>query len=662
MSTVKLTSAHKYVRMLHSKTDFVHRAFSPRHVLFASYSSQSSIARESLAPSATKITIPLRKKRDELSILQALASTVHKDYMTPSYKFFDDPYLIPTNNMDKRRFALAKVSGQKAAQFVIARYPGNFANDPADPPIEALMPPRQAKLSDNSLEGLEERISMKRPLASYESYQKLLAAGTPIAVGIIEDLLDLLCVYNSEDPPEDLLADELYFHRDVGQDNTKKISKEWKDDGAAEAVFKSLKEPSVHCCCSMIRGRAKYFQVDKAYELFQELSGRGVKLDVMTYNSILNIVFSLRERAEPRWELIQEILHDMAASGTQPNVGTFNAILFVLSRSNKFSGTMSWCMQTINEMHRLHIEPTLTTWYYAVQIHYANDDSHSRLLYNVVEYLKDKQLTVQEPTDYEFFSTAMVKCYVNLKDLELAYKLDALLNDASNPSLLGDSFRESLYYTHFMRLLCMFEQIDTVMSYYNRIVPHVYTPTFSVLRDVLTAIELNDGYRHLPRIWSDLVMFQYTRRVDLVEHLLSVMAKHKQDLQLQDLYVKVVSNILVQYEADSQNRRLTNPLVLTGRMLGDMIQIHLHADSNTQAWDILQLYINSRHQITGFPSESSLANLAQVCIKENNVDKTLETLSLMSDFGYVKLDELAEKVKETMQLTDHQRSHLEDLL
>jgi hypothetical protein len=97
-------------------------------------------------------------------------------------------------------------------------------------------------------------------------------------------------------------------------------------------------------------------------------------------------------------------------------------------------------------------------------------------------------------------------------------------------------------------------------------------------------------------------------------------------------------------------------------MLGDMIQIHLHADSNTQAWDILQLYINSRHQITGFPSESSLANLAQVCIKENNVDKTLETLSLMSDFGYVKLDELAEKVKETMQLTDHQRSHLEDLL
>lgn len=42
------------------------------------------------------------------------------------------------------------------------------------------------------------------------------------------DLLDLLCYYNSEDPPERLLADELFFHRDVGQDGSKKMRKEWK--------------------------------------------------------------------------------------------------------------------------------------------------------------------------------------------------------------------------------------------------------------------------------------------------------------------------------------------------------------------------------------------------------------------------------------------------
>jgi len=33
-------------------------------------------------------------------------------------------------------FALSKVSGQKAAQYVLHKYPQNFGNDPAEPQIE----------------------------------------------------------------------------------------------------------------------------------------------------------------------------------------------------------------------------------------------------------------------------------------------------------------------------------------------------------------------------------------------------------------------------------------------------------------------------------------------------------------------------------------------
>jgi len=36
----------------------------------------------------------------------------------------------------QRLFALSKASGQKAAQYVLHRYPQNFTNDPADPQIE----------------------------------------------------------------------------------------------------------------------------------------------------------------------------------------------------------------------------------------------------------------------------------------------------------------------------------------------------------------------------------------------------------------------------------------------------------------------------------------------------------------------------------------------
>jgi len=44
----------------------------------------------------------------------------------------------------------------------------------------------------------------------------------------MKDLLDLLCVYNSEDPEPDQFPDELYFNREVGQDNTRKIRKTWQ--------------------------------------------------------------------------------------------------------------------------------------------------------------------------------------------------------------------------------------------------------------------------------------------------------------------------------------------------------------------------------------------------------------------------------------------------
>jgi pentatricopeptide repeat domain-containing protein 3 len=326
--------------------------------------------------------------------------------------------------------------------------------------------------------------------------------------------------------------------------------------------------------------------VDKAFELFDDLRRRNVKLNVATYNALLSVAFQRGERSEDRWQQCQELLRDMALCDIEPNIDTFNSVLFTLSRIGRYRGARDWVMQTINEMRRCNIEPTLTSWVYGMYVHYNTEESQSRFLNSVGEYLNGKELTVRDPTDFDFFSSAMVKNFVNLKDLDLAYKLDALLNVGNNRVLLGDSFREAVYYTHFLRLLCMFEQIDTIMLHYSRFVPHLYTPTFGTLRDLLTAVELNEGYSYLPRIWSDLVLFQYVRRVDLVEQLLSIMSRQKQDAQMQELYVKVVNGVLLQYEADAQNKNISNPLTLTGRMLGDMIQILLYADNTSQAWSV----------------------------------------------------------------------------
>lgn len=43
-----------------------------------------------------------------------------------------------------------------------------------------------------------------------------------------ERLLALLCLYNGENVGEEMMPEEAYLWRDVGQDNTRKIVNTWK--------------------------------------------------------------------------------------------------------------------------------------------------------------------------------------------------------------------------------------------------------------------------------------------------------------------------------------------------------------------------------------------------------------------------------------------------
>ncbi len=39
----------------------------------------------------------------------------------------------------------------------------------------------------------------------------------------------------------------------------------------------------------------------------------------------------------------------------------------------------------------------------------------------------------------------MLQCYINVKDMQLAYRIDAILNTGTNIQLLGDGYKEGLY-------------------------------------------------------------------------------------------------------------------------------------------------------------------------------------------------------------------------
>lgn len=78
-----------------------------------------------------------------------------------------------------------------------------------------------------------------------------------------------------------------------------------RDGGLAENLFLEIEQPDIRAFCTLIRGRAKFYQVEKAWHLYQEVLGKGLSIDVDTYNSLIKIVNFIREASDLRWQLVE---------------------------------------------------------------------------------------------------------------------------------------------------------------------------------------------------------------------------------------------------------------------------------------------------------------------------------------------------------------------
>ncbi|ESN93516.1 hypothetical protein HELRODRAFT_194044 [Helobdella robusta] len=405
------------------------------------------------------IVIPKKVKRDNLSIIKALASVTRKDYEAPSYQYIDDPYLLPYTGVDKKMYSLSMASGREAARYVMKRYPNLFKYAPADHHIKDYMPIEPPASAPESVDGLKERIERREPLGAYDSYMKNLDNGNELPRPIIDDLLDLLCFTNSQplkaplDPEIRHFKSEFVSEQEegagggdgnsaatsdrVGDDDdgsgstNRHIDEIWKDEGPAENVYREISEKSPRNVCSIIKGRIKYFSVESGLEEYMNYKDKGVEFDVGTYNAILTAIPFVRHNLNEAWNYTLEILREMNASKTAPNLKTFNTILatiatFVDNNKNKMADNKnkmadsrnqdskdvladvvgvsdrsanSYAFATINEMKKCGIEPSLTTWYYVIQIVYSLPTRH-RLLHDIVDELSQSNVEVTEATDY----------------------------------------------------------------------------------------------------------------------------------------------------------------------------------------------------------------------------------------------------------------------
>uniref|UniRef100_A0A3Q0SYC6 Small ribosomal subunit protein mS39 n=1 Tax=Amphilophus citrinellus TaxID=61819 RepID=A0A3Q0SYC6_AMPCI len=577
------------------------------------------------------IVIP-RKKTSKEAVLEALASTVSRDPTAYPYQFQDDPYLSPRTSAEfQRLFSLSQESGRSAAKYIVNNNPRLFTKDFAEPHIPCLMPETVSlHLEEVSEEALKERIHLRKVTAAVDMYDQLLQAtkcyfgaksftflGTAVSMETTHSLLDLICLYCDRDPVQE------------GGPQT-----EDTENNNAERILNLLPERDTRCYSALIRGMVKHGAYAKAFSMYTDLLNNRLT-DVHIFNALISAAPDVREKFNERWDL--ELLNQMNQQKVRPNLLTFNSVLKALRRCGFLAKTQA--LHVLNEMKALGI-PSLASYDHILAVFYKSSSAQNNtdILQEVMAELAGHSFTCQDPDDL-FFSSAMRIC-LDIKDIELGYKVQSLVDFEENWRLLGDPYQQSIYSGRFFNLLCMMEHIDVVLMWYKQIIPSLYYPNPQGMRDLLQALDTDSRLDLLPSIWK-IKTLGHDNKPDLVEELLGLMAREKHSPEVQESFAACALDIKSVFDGRSS-------MEWSVASLSNITTVLLRADKTQQA-EMLQLFkANNR------VPEGLLNNFLSVCHSHGDPQKAVELVQLSAAFCLPTTWRLAKRALAEFDLTEEQ--------
>lgn len=630
------------------------------------YSSANATSQASAASSEVteEIVIPRRKTWSKLAVLQALSSTVNRDPTAAHYMFQDDSYLTPRTSSEFRLYSLSKESGHNAAKYIVNTYPKFFQKDFAEPHIPCLMPEDlQPQIEEVSEAGLKERIQLRRVKDSVDMFDQLLQAGLTLSVETTNSLLDLICFYGDREPPRGDQPEEAEAI-ELEEANHKKRPGPlrragnsfgvWRENNNAERIFSLMPEKNVSSFCTMIRGMVKYGAYSKAFSMYTELQNHRLTADVYAFNALIAAAPEVRDTYIEKWDLMQELLKDMAQQKVQPSLLTFNAVLKALRRCSAVG--RSPAMYTLGEMKALNIEPSLASYDHLLGVFYKNvatAKGHTDILAEVLDEIQGKSFVPKDPDDVYFFSSAMKVC-LDLKDIELAYRLHELLETGDNWKLLGDQYQQATYYGRFFNLLCLMEHIDVVLKWYQELIPSLYYPNSRGMLDLLQALDTDNRLAMIPQIWKDIKQIGHGNKGDLVEEVLSLMARDRHTPEVQAAFADTALDIKAAYEIRDKRRA---PMEWTSSSLANTVTLLSRAGRTEEAWKMLELF----KKLNRIPSNEVMVEFLNCTKQSGNREQAVKLVQLAADFGLPSAGTLAQKVMQDFSLSQEQRNILEEL-
>ncbi|CAH0628727.1 unnamed protein product [Chrysodeixis includens] len=606
------------------------------------------------AKSSDGISPPPRIRRGPTDILQALAATVGTDPTAAHYKYHDDPYLIPLSNFRKRAYALSAEAGRKAAAWIRDEHaqlfttrewdPPNKAKTPyfnADPHIKAFEPKPiyndESKVTESDLEYTIKNALIEDSMKIFQ----LLGGVEGVNDQLKLQFLQLLCFYNEKEPDSMEWLEERWF-----ASNTRdRQATTWRVGGLAEQIFQSLEPKTAEAYCAIIQGMAKYYQAERAHMLASEAIEKGFQLSTSVFNSLLGCVGFLREGTQLRIEALKSTLAQMNEQGITPNTETLSACLKSISAWGGGKNLQQIALQVTAEFRKLGIEPGLAAYYYLLCVFCKERGPRYDLLSTMINDLEKKEtLVATEPADTNFFITAMGVCSDHLQNMELAERLHNLLMKDENYKLVGDAYKESIFYRHYVTVACRHAPFEKTVEILDTLVPNVYVPEPSVMEEIIKTLEVGGAGSRLAEAWSQLVVFGHARRARLVERLLDAMCNTYQG---QDEEVKAnmraaatdILNFGVLSEEQEETKELRTPAQkLSASALCNIVDMCSDAkDKADPSWQTVHTALQKlgREEAAGVPAKPQvLADVAQKAVAIGHPAIAAAAVTYLAECGF----------------------------
>jgi len=615
------------------------------------------------------IVIPSRIARGPTDILRALRATVSTDYTAPHYKFHDDPWLIPYKNYSKRDYALAKEAGRNAARYIQNRHPDLFEENRiyAEPPITAFQP-RAAYNKDNvTLELLDNLLSCHQVSDSIAVYNLLKDKGKQIPVELSQSLLELVAFHNEEES-----VSEGFEARGVVSGGVAR----WVQGGLAEKIYSEGGLAREQARLTMLLGYAKWNNKKGARQMWDECQANLDTLPVEAYNAFISTISG--DTLEKKVSSAKESLKQMANDSIQPDTDTLIEVLKLIStsaRGQEYRQSCKYALDFLAEFSKAGVTISLGVYKLLLDIYVDTRGrgglEKSNILADIMKQVEGKEVwPAKTNEDFWFFPTAMKVALATNKS-DLSWEVNELLMTGDNISLLNSHDHEVAYYTAFLTNVLQNDSFETAIELYNKVCPHLWCPTTSFYKTLLSSILSHGAMNHLGKVYDDLVLSDFAgsgkeANYELNYQVLQILAATDPEggefSGLAEVWLDIARRAFNHLEANINNKSF--PLrfnTMSPHICNLCAKLNLKLGSYKEA---IRVFDFCRDQLVVMPGqleEENLQQLVQQSVNLADTEKALEVVKYALDSNTKAALNMGSQISQKLELTSQQQKYLDKL-